>query len=75
MAHKSFHSGLPMSTFDLERTSRQGWVATMLARENEASRRAVGEQSAFGIGDAALCCADTPAAAEDVALGPDLARL
>ena len=64
-----------MSTFNLDRTSRKGWVATVLARENEAGRRAVGEQSAFGIGDAALCCADTPAAVEDFALGPDLTRL
>lgn len=46
-----------------------------LARENQARRRAVREQSALGVGDAAFCRADTTAAVEDFALGPDLTRL
>ena len=49
--------------------------ATALAWENETCRRAVREQSAPGVGDAAFCRADTTAAVKDFALGPDLARL
>jgi hypothetical protein len=50
-------------------------IATALARENETRRRTVREQSTFGVGDATFCRADTTAAVEDLALGPDLARL
>jgi hypothetical protein len=46
-----------------------------LARENEARRRTVREQSALGVDDAAFCCADTTATVEDFALGPDLTSL
>jgi hypothetical protein len=45
------------------------------AWKNQARRRGMSEQSALGFGDAAFCRADTTAAAEDFALGSDLARL
>src|SRR3954454_21347285 len=48
---------------------------TALAREDEARRRAMREQSALGVGDAAFGRADTTAAVEHIALGPDLACL
>jgi precorrin-6B methylase 2 len=49
--------------------------AIALARKNEARRRTVREQSALGVGNAPLCRADTTAAVEDLALGPDPARI
>src|SRR3954469_2915806 len=48
---------------------------TALAREDEARRRAMREQSALGVGDAAFGRADTTAAVEHISLGPDLACL
>ncbi len=49
--------------------------ATALFWENKAGRRTVREQSALSVGDTAFCRADTTAAVDDFALGPDLARL
>ena len=49
--------------------------ATALAQINEAGRRAVREQSAFCVCDAAFCRADATAAIENLTLSLDLARL
>ena len=44
-------------------TARNGYET--LARENQARRRTVREQSALGVGDVTFCHADTTAAAEE----------
>ena len=50
-------------------------VDRFLALEDEASRRAVGEQSARAVSNSALCRADTTPPVQNLAFGPNLARI